>query len=217
MRAGAAQPASAEPTHPLLCDFVSGIAGARVRAGGGIGEMLPRAAGLGRGMRPGVVDATAGFGRDAFQLAALGSQVTLIERSPEVHAMLADGLARAREAGPPFAAAAARMTLVLGDARDLLPALRPEVVLVDPMHPPRRKSALVKQEMRVLRAVVGADDDALDLMRVALASARRRVVLKWPLRAEALAGLGPPSHSIRGKTLRFDVFMVSATKSATVD
>jgi len=32
-------------------------------------------------------------------------------------------------------------------------------------------------------------------------------VLKWPLRAALLAGLPPPSHQIRGKTTRYDVFM----------
>jgi 16S rRNA (guanine1516-N2)-methyltransferase len=100
------------------------------------------------------------------------------------------------------------MTLLLGDARDHLATLRPDVVLVDPMHPPRRKSALVKKEMRTLREVVGTDPDALELMQAALAAAQKRVVLKWPLRAEPLAGLRPPSHQILGKTLRYDVFMV---------
>lgn len=158
-----------------------------------------------------VVDATAGLGRDAFLLASLGAEMTLIERSPEVHALLAEGLARAREAGSDFAAIVARMTLRLGDARRLLPGLAPDVVLVDPMHPPRKGSALVKQEMRLLRKLVGADPDAFELMQAALASAGKRVVLKWPLRAEPMASLRRPSHQIVGKTTRYDVFMIGAS------
>lgn len=139
--------------------------------------------------------------------------MTLLERSPAVHVLLAEGLARASQAGPEFAAIIARMTLRLGDAKELLPDLAADVVLVDPMHPPRKNTALVKKEMRLLRDLVGTDPDALELMDAALASARRRVVLKWPLRAEPLAGLRRPSHRIIGKTTRYDVFMTAADTS----
>ena len=138
--------------------------------------------------------------------------MTLLERSPEVHALLADGLARASQAGPEFAAIAARMTLRHGDARQLLHGLQADVILVDPMHPPRRNTALVKKEMRLLRELVGTDPDALELMQAALASAAKRVVLKWPLRAAAMEGLRKPSHQIVGKTTRYDVFMTNAGK-----
>jgi 16S rRNA (guanine1516-N2)-methyltransferase len=138
--------------------------------------------------------------------------VTLLERSPEVQALLADGIARASQASPELAAIVARMTLRLGDARLLLPGLEADVVLVDPMHPPRGNTALVKKEMRLLRELVGTDPDALELMQAALASARKRVVLKWPMRAPPLAGLRQPSHQIVGKTTRYDVFMTAADK-----
>jgi 16S rRNA (guanine1516-N2)-methyltransferase len=100
------------------------------------------------------------------------------------------------------------MTLLHGDARDLLLALSPEVILVDPMHPARKKSALVKNELRLIREIVGADEDSAELMTVALATARKRVVLKWPLRAEPMQGISPPSHQIMGKSTRYDVFMM---------
>lgn len=192
----------------LYVDFVGGAVGHRLRFGGGRGQALPRAAGFDRGRTPAIVDATAGLGRDAFLLASLGASVILIERSPEVGALLADGLARARAASSEHAEIASRMTLLTGDARAILPTLDAEVVLVDPMHPPRHNSALVKKEMRALRALVGADDDGLELMQVALATARRRVVLKWPLRAELMPGLRAPSHQITGKSVRYDVFML---------
>jgi len=192
----------------LVCDFAGGAVSLRQRTGGGRGQALPRAAGFTRGRTPSVVDATAGLGRDAYLLASLGAEVTLIERSPEIYALLNGGLVRASAAGGEAAETVARMTLLFGDAKGLLPELAPEVVLVDPMHPPRGNTALVKKEMRLLRAIVGSDPDAGDLMRVALAAATKRVVLKYPLRAEGMAGLVPSTHQIRGKTTRYDVFMI---------
>ena len=192
----------------LACDFIGGAVGHRFHFGGGLGQALPKAVGMKGGKRPFVVDATAGLGRDAFLLASLGAQVTLIERSPEMHRLLEAGLARARAAGGAVGEVIARMTLLRGDARDLLPALSPEVVLVDPMHPARKNTALVKKEMRQIREIVGVDDDSVDLMKVALATARNRVVLKWPQQAAAMAEIGPPSHQITGKSTRYDVFML---------
>ena len=157
----------------------------------------------------GVVDATAGLGRDAFLLASLGAQVTLIERSPHVHARLAAGL-EAAAADPKTVEVVARMTLLHGDARLILPTLRPDVVVVDPMHPERTSSALVKKDMRLLRDLVGTDPDQLELMQAALACAGRRVVLKWPRKGPPMPGLRAPSHQIIGKTLRYDVFMTAA-------
>jgi 16S rRNA (guanine1516-N2)-methyltransferase len=191
----------------LVIDFVGGAVGHRSRAGGGRGQALPKAAGFTKGQTPTVIDATAGLGRDAFLLASLGGHVTLIERSAEVHKLLEAGLATARAAGSSAAEVAARMTLLQGDAKDLLRDLTADVVLVDPMHPARKKSSLVKKEMRLLRALVGADADALELMEIALRTARKRVVLKWPVHAAPLEGLPKPSHQIIGRTTRYDVFM----------
>lgn len=198
----------ATDTTKLICDFTGGAVAHRFRFGGGRGQALPKAVGMKGGYTPMVVDATAGLGRDAFLLASLGAAVTLIERSPEMHQLLAEGMERARKAGGDVAEVISRMTLLHGDARDLLPALSPEVVLVDPMHPTRKKSALVKHEMRLIREIVGTDEDSVDLMTVALAAASKRVVLKWPLRADPMEGLCSASHQIRGKSTAYHVFMV---------
>jgi 16S rRNA (guanine1516-N2)-methyltransferase len=201
------QPTAKSPLQSAF-DFVDGAVGYRFRAGASRRHALARAAGFGKGVIPTIVDATAGLGRDAFLLATSGAQVTLLERSPEVHDLLRDALARAAAESFELAAVVARMTLMRGDARDLLPGLRADTVIVDPMHPPRTNSAIVKQEMRLLRELVGTDPDALELMQVALAADCKRVVLKWPLRAQPLVGLRKPSHSITGKTVRYDVFMI---------
>ena len=184
--------------------------GHRHRFGGGRGQDLPKAAGFAKGFTPTIVDATAGLGRDAFLLASLGAQVTLIERSPHVHARLAAGLEAAAADGR-TAEVVARMTLLHGDARLLLPTLAADVVIVDPMHPERTSSALVKKDMRLLRDLVGTDPDQLELMQAALACAGKRVVLKWPRKGPPMPGLRAPSHQIVGKTLRYDVFMTAAS------
>jgi 16S rRNA (guanine1516-N2)-methyltransferase len=203
-----------KPSLPseLICDFVGGAVGHRFRYGGGRGQALPKAVGMKGGKTPDIVDATAGLGRDAFLLASLGAKVTLIERSQQMHRLLEQGLGRARYAGGDVCDVIDRMTLLLGDAKDLLPTLSPEVVLIDPMHPPRKNSALVKNEMRQIREIVGTDEDSAELMRAALASARKRVVLKWPLRAPAMENIPEPSHQITGKSTRYDVFMIGQIK-----
>ena len=195
-------------TDRLICDFTGGAVAHRFRFGGGRGQALPKAVGMKGGKTPMAVDATAGLGRDAFLLASLGAEVTLIERSPYMHRLLEEGLARAREAGGDVAETINRMTLLHGDARDLLSTLSPEVVMVDPMQPPRKKTALVKNEMRLIREIVGTDEDTVELMKVALATASRRVVLKWPQRADPMEDIRPPSHQIAGKSTRHEVFMV---------
>ncbi len=189
-----------------LVDFLGGAVGHRFRSGAGRGHALVRAVGLKPGRPLAVVDATAGLGRDAFLLASLGATVTLIERAPAVHAMLADAIAALAAAGPAEAEIAARMLLVSGDARALLAGISADVVTVDPMHPARLGTALVKAEMRRLRALVGDDPDSAALIAAALA-AGPRVILKWPLRAALPQGLPAPSHSLAGKTVRYDVFV----------
>ena len=88
-----------------------------------------------------------------------------------------------------------------------MPALAPAVVLVDPMHPSRGKSALVKVEMRQLRSIVGTDEDKVTLINAAIAAATKRAVVKWPAKLPLPADVPTASHQITGKTTRFDVFM----------
>jgi len=192
----------------LRVDFVGGSVAHRLRFGGGRGQALAKAMGLRAGKTPMIIDATAGLGRDSFLLASLGAQVTMIERSERIHSLLVQGMDRAANEGGEFAEIISRMSLLKGDAKDLLPELSGEAILIDPMHPPRKNSALVKRELRQVREIVGTDDDAVDLVRVALKYARNRVVLKWPSKADPIKGIQVRSHQIRGKTTSYDVFMV---------
>ena len=201
---------------PICADWTT--AEIRRRIAGGKRQLLGKAVGLARLAQPRVLDATAGLGRDAFVLASLGAQVTLVERNATVAALLADARLRAL-ADPVTAAAAARTAIVGADARNLL-ALPPsavagglagerfDVIYLDPMYPDRGKSALAKKELQLLRELAGPDDDAAELLEPALANARRRVVVKRPLRAPPLARR-EPSLAFAGSQARFDVYLVT--------
>ena len=192
----------------LRVDFVSGAVAHRLRFGGGRGQALAKAMGLRAGKTPMIIDATAGLGRDSFLLASLGAKVIMIERSEKIHGLLEQGMKRALNVEGEFGEIIGRMTLLRGDAKDLLGGLTAEAILIDPMHPPRNKSALVKRELRQVREIVGTDDDAADLVRVALKHAGNRVVLKWPAKADPILGIQACSHQIIGKSTRYDVFML---------
>lgn len=183
----------------------------RRRIAGGKRQLLGRAAGLVRHPRPAVLDGTAGLGRDAFVLAALGARVTLAERHPTVAALLADARRRAL-LDPAAAEAAARLEIVCADARMLMgpdPAARFDVIYLDPMYPERGKTALARKELQLLRELTGGDVDADALLDPALANARRRVVVKRPLKAPPLAGRAP-AFALAGTQARYDVYLAGS-------
>lgn len=152
-----------------------------------------------------VIDCTAGLGKDAFMLTSFGCRVTMIERSPELGALLQDGLDRAADSA--VADIVANMSLIQGDAIEYLRDLNalPDVIYMDPMFPPRTKHARVKGEMQLLQRFLGADQDIDALLEAACATGCKRVVVKRPLHGATL--LRAPNYSLEGKTNRFDVFV----------
>ena len=198
---------------PVRVDFVGGAAAHRRQFGGGSGQMIAKAVGVQGAVRPYVLDATAGLGRDAFVLACLGCQVELIERNPVVAALLHDGLQRAR-ADIDVAAIVAQITLRQGNAIELMQSWQgqpPQVIYLDPMFPMRNKSAQVKKEMRLFQPLVGGDDDAPLLLAAALELASHRVVVKRPRIAPALEGT-KPGYTLQGKSSRFDIYPKKSLK-----
>jgi len=197
---------------PVRADFVSGAVAHRRQFGGGTGQLIARACGIKSGIRPTIVDATAGLGRDAFVLATLGCQVHMLERSPVVHALLAAGLEQALGV-PELAETLQRMTLERADGRIWLqncPEQRqPDLVYLDPMFPHTDKKAQVKKEMLAFRELVGQDADDAELLDAAIRAARCRVVVKRARKAPAIAG-HKPSHSLEGKSSRYDIYALKA-------
>ena len=192
----------------VYVDFVGGTMAHRRKFGGGRGEAVAKAVGIKGSELPTVIDATAGLGRDAFVLAAIGCQVRLVERHPVVFLLLQDGLNRAYlddEIG-----AMLQQNLRLLDVHHIN-ELNPQtdfsdVVYLDPMYPHKQKSALVKKEMRVFQHLVGADLDADELLLPALQLAKKRVVVKRPDYAEVLGGK-QPHFNRETKNHRFDIYM----------
>lgn len=197
---------------PVRADFLSGAVAHRRQFGGGTGQLIAKACGIKAGIRPSIVDATAGLGRDSFVLATLGCRVQMLERSPVVHALLQSGLEQAH-AEPALLDTLARMSLEQADGRQWLldcPAeQQPDLVYLDPMFPHTDKKAQVKKEMLAFRELVGQDADDAELLAAALAAARCRVVVKRARKAPAIAGQSP-SYSLEGKSSRYDIYALRA-------
>lgn len=205
----ALKPAGKNVPGPVMVDFTGSTMAYRLKHGGGRSQALARAIGLKKGRQPSVIDVTAGLGRDGFILAHLGCTVHMLERSPILAVMLEDGLQRAKLVSE-IAETLSRIRFTRADSREFLLKLKteeqPDVIYLDPMYPERTKSSLVKKEMRVLRMLAGEDQDAGELLNIALGCARNRVVVKRPRLAPEL-GSAVPSHAITGKTSRFDVYL----------
>lgn len=184
---------------PLSVDF--SVAAWAKRCAEGKKQGLIKACKPKPGMK--IIDATAGWGRDAAILAGFGAEVLMLERHPIMAALLQDALKHQSEAD----SQKLKLSLVTQDALSYLSALDekdfPDVIYIDPMHPERNKSALVKKDMQVLQDLIGPDLDALDLILLARNRVKQRVVVKWP---QKTAPLVPPMHSIEGKTVRFDLY-----------
>ena len=195
---------------PVQVDFVGGKAAHRRQYGGGKSQLIAKAVGLKTGVKPRVLDATAGLGGDAFVLAGLGCEMLMMERHPVVAALLQDGLERALS-DPEAAEVASRMTLVPGNSTESMAqaltdtGFSPQVIYLDPMFPAREKSASVKKEMKLFHQLVGFDTDEAELLATALELATHRVVVKRPRKAPAIEGVAP-TYVLEGKSSRYDIY-----------
>ena len=193
----------------LKCSFIEGPILHRLKYGRGRGQNLAKAVGMKFNKNRNIIDATAGLGYDSFILASIGAKVTLIERSQKMYELLQNGIDEGMSFGGEIEKIINRMELVFGDSKDILPKHTPEVIMIDTMYKDRKKTALVKNNMRLVRDIVGPDSDYIDLLKVALNCATNRVVLKQPRYAEPIKEIRKCSHQILGKTIRYDVFMTS--------
>lgn len=186
---------------PVCVDFTSGKAAYRR----GQSEMLAKAIGLNKRKNLKVVDATAGLGRDAFVMATMGCDVTLIERHPLIHLLLENGIQRALE-NEGTTEPASKLTLFHADALAWLgEAPSVDVIYLDPMYPAKHKSALAKKEMQLFQALLIDHREDTLLLQAALQKARYRVVVKRPIKGDQLAGINP-NFTISGRSTRFDVY-----------
>lgn len=154
-------------------------------------------------------DLTAGLGRDSGLLLFAGFSVTMFERNPILQPLLTYALLELQKEAP---ALAKRIKLQRADAipslqdLSLRGATAPDVVYLDPMYPARKKSALVKKELRIIRNLVGNDEDSEALLTAALSSGTERVVVKRPAGA-AYVGERMPNHTVESPNTRYDVYL----------
>jgi 16S rRNA (guanine1516-N2)-methyltransferase len=197
---------------PTRVDFLdAGLQHRRLTSGKSQG--IAKAIGLNKLKSPTVLDATAGLGKDAYILASLGCTVTMLERSPIIHALLEDGFRRGLESiDADVIKIINEMTLINIDAKNYLDKIitekqdKPDVIYLDPMFPPRSKSAKVKKDISLLQQVLGIDEDFDELFNAAKQCAKHRVVVKRPGKKTKDSEL-KPSFQIEGKSAHFDVFV----------
>lgn len=175
---------------------------------------LARACGLGTGAALRVLDGTGGWGVDALCLAQLGAEVTVLERLPPMWALLADLV---------DCAGLSNITLHCADLWDWLPEQRSsdfDVVYLDPMFAPRKKSAAPNKRLQYLAELVRTSDNAatsdanavgdalapLDIERwlqLCQPVARERIVIKRRRHDPPLTTA--PTWQIKGRSVRYDV------------
>lgn len=196
---------------PLYIDFSSKTMQYRQKHCSLRKEALARALGLKNKTPKNIIDATGGLARDSYILAALGFSVTVLERSPIIYTLMTDALARGlhQTANQMILS---RIHPIHTDAitylQSLKPTDRPDIIYLDPMFPPRKKSALPKQDMLIFHDIVGEDTDADALLYAALSCAKERVVVKRPRHALSLSGNSAPSFSLKGSSSRFDIYLI---------
>ena len=238
-----------KPCFIDLCPLDSSQRGKRGTGEGGT-DLLVKAVGPGKGQSEGhtgggkggggavVYDLTAGMGQDSFVLALKGArEVHMVERDPIVAALLADAIRRlhflstlqgldsraemAREMSKKLHLHCGDSTKVLHDLLSSGIHPHPDIVYLDPMFPPRKKSAKVKKEMTILHSLLDTQStdtaseerrlqEELCLLEESIKAAKRKVVVKRPAKAVPLGGdLSPfrPSYAIEGSVNRWDVYV----------
>lgn len=169
----------------------------------GKNELLAKALGAAKGIES-VLDLSVGLAIDSIFLTRLGFKVSGIERSPVLYVLLKEAFERT--ADPQLKT----YDLHFGDSADFLKTEKRAVdaIYFDPMYPHKKKSALPKQEMVLFRDLVGHDEDAAQVLDLALTWDCQRVVVKRPINAEPLReGV---LHHYEGKLVRYDVYRKAA-------
>lgn len=169
----------------------------------GKNELIAKALGVAKGYRK-VLDLSVGLGVDSVFLTQLGFDVTGVERSPVLYALLKEAFAKTTKSY------LHSYQLHFADSLQFLKEHKGQLAIdsiyFDPMYPHKKKSALPKQEMVVFRDLVGHDDDAAEVLKEALTWPVQRVVVKRPMQAEEL--LPGVRHSYEGKVVRYDTYVV---------
>lgn len=151
-----------------------------------------------------ILDGFGGWGIDGLTMALRGAKVTICEQTPLVHLMQLD---LARRLGSPA-------THVLDELGNYLATASSkfDVIYLDPMFPLHPKGAKPRRDMVVLAELAnpGSVESVFD---IAMKVATERVVVKHRLKT-INSSFPSPNWSIKGRTIRFDVYTSSAGERA---
>lgn len=189
---------------PIQINFNQGKNYYRQHYAGGKNQLIAKAIGISQGLYPKVLDATAGYGSDAYVLASFGCTVTMVENHPVMAALLAQALEMSND-NPVIS----RLHLQYMDSINFLEkidAKEYDVIYLDPMFPEKTGAAKVKKNMQILHQLVGKPKNEEHLLRNAISKAHYRVVVKRPNSAPFLANLSP-QHQLSSKKQRFDIYI----------
>jgi 16S rRNA (guanine1516-N2)-methyltransferase len=155
-----------------------------------------------------VVDATGGMGGDSLLLCTQGYRVTTLERIPLLATLLEDAFSYLGTTSWAKKNNVYSPVPIEADARSWLvdKPVDADCIYVDTMFPAKRKtSAGVNKDIRLLQDICGPDDDANELLEIALRSGVRRVVVKRPRHAKPISGT--PAGQFSGKLVRYDLYI----------
>ncbi|MED7820080.1 MULTISPECIES: class I SAM-dependent methyltransferase [unclassified Francisella] len=155
-----------------------------------------------------ILDTTAGLGRDTFTLASRGHIVTSIEKDIYIYLLLCDALHRAANIDS-ISHIVKNITLLNLDSNEYILNTEQifDCIYVDPMFPPRKKSAKVKQDMQILHQIAFNNENLNSqlLKNILETKKTKKVIVKRPIYAEFLYDK-KPSSQLKGKTNRFDIY-----------
>ncbi len=180
-------------------------------------QIFSKALGLNHGVES-VLDATAGWANDSlFMLACKNSlKVTALESHPLVYYMLAEELERHRNQDNPWSKTLSKNFKILHkEAHSYLEKSNKiyDTIYLDPMFFNTKKTLSSKKiQCLELLQTSHPNPHKENLFSQALKKALRRVVVKRPLKSSQ--ALHPkPSLSFKGKSLRYDVYLVNSKRN----
>jgi 16S rRNA (guanine1516-N2)-methyltransferase len=141
-----------------------------------------------------VTDLTCGAMNDTLLMASYGVKVYAYERHPVIAALIINALKNSQEKIKEM------VDFQYGEVKEF----RTKIAYFDPMYSEKNKKTAPKKEMQIFRKLLSADDDA-KAFALSVAKKVKRLVVKRSNKAGYL--LENPSHSIHGKSTRYDVYL----------
>ena len=200
---------------PLEVDFLSSEWKSRVQRTWTSKELLRDALGAKHGDSFRIIDGTAGLWSDAFLCHIWGHRITAYEQHPLLAFMGNLAYEKFKNSEPDenekFGSMQGRFSsfalkeLLLESQKEKI-----DILYLDPIYPEKKKVALNKKELRMVKKLVGhaiLDDPSLvNFVEACVPHVNRRIIVKRPIWSPELKRSSGSVRLVKGKTTRFDVF-----------